>query len=123
MAGSKLIGASKVQASTILEVIIAMVVIMLVFGIAMMIFTNITRSSLSVKKIQAQAILNETELSLEKIKDDTGHIVAVSGDFRIDQTIKNYNGNKSLFEIDLVAYDINQQKVSELHKVILSDNE
>ena len=52
MAGRKLIR-TKIMASTILEVIVAMVIIVVVFGIAMMIYTNVLRMSLSVKKIQA----------------------------------------------------------------------
>ena len=66
MAGRKLIR-TKIMASTILEVIVAMVIIVVVFGIAMMIYTNVLRMSLSVKKIQAQAILKETLYNIEKM--------------------------------------------------------
>ena len=39
---------SKLAASSIIEVLISMVVIMVVFGIAMMIYANVIQSSLSV---------------------------------------------------------------------------
>lgn len=47
---------SKVKASTLLEVIIAMVVIMIVFVIATGIYTNIIKSSPSIKQQQGRAL-------------------------------------------------------------------
>ncbi len=44
----------RVAATTIIEVLVAMVIIMTVFTIAMRIFINIMSSSVSFKKIQAQ---------------------------------------------------------------------
>jgi hypothetical protein len=48
MAGNKL--NTKLSASNILEVIVSMVIIVIVFGIAMMIYSNVLRFSLSAKK-------------------------------------------------------------------------
>jgi len=107
---------SNVQASTILEVVIAMVLIVLVFSIAMMIFANVTSSSLSVKKIRAQAILHETLLNAEKTRDTVSKSLNVD-DFRIEQEIKPYNQMSQVYDIRLTAYDGNQQKITELEKV------
>jgi Tfp pilus assembly protein PilE len=120
MAGSKL--KSKVQASTILEVVISMVIIVVVFGIAMMIYTNVLRMSLSVKKLKAQAILNEIALKTEHNPADATPDV-ITDDFRIEQETKPYNGNTALLEIHLTAYDNNKQKIAELQQVITSSNE
>jgi Tfp pilus assembly protein PilE len=120
MAGSKL--KSKVQASTILEVVISMVIIVVVFGIAMMIYTNVLRMSLSVKKLKAQAILNEMALKAEHSTADTTPDVMVD-DFRIEQETKPYNGNAALIEIHLTAYDNNKQKIAEFQQVITNSNE
>ena len=65
MAGRKLTLNAKLKASTIMEVLIAMITIIVVFGIAMAVYSNILRSSLSVKKIQAQSVLAETLLNKE----------------------------------------------------------
>lgn len=115
MAGIKL--NARVDASTILEVIVSMVVIVVVFGIAMMIYSNVLRTSVSAKKIRAQAILTQT---MQKIEDNP-EIVTQSltiDDFRIEQEIKPYSTNNNLTEIHLTAYDQNQQKIAELEKVI-----
>jgi len=115
MAGRKL--NIRVSASTLMEVIVSMVIIVVVFGIAMTIFTNVMRSSLSAKKIKAQVILNETLLKSENMPNNINQSFTV-GDFRIEQEVKPFNGDNNLTDIHLTAYDQNQQKVAELEKVI-----
>ena len=117
MAGSKLSG--KVKASTIVEVLVSMVIIVAVFGIAMMIYTNVLRMSLSVKKLRAQAILRQVMLTAENTPGNTTQSLN-SESFRIEQEVKPYNGDIGLTELHLTAYDENQQKVAELQKVIIN---
>ena len=119
MAGSKL--KAGVQASTILEVVISMVIIVIVFGIAMMIFTNVLRLSLSVKKLKAQALLNELVLKAEHGADAVQSVTI--NDFNIEQEVKPYDNNTSLMEIHLTAFDGNKQKVAELRQVIINSHE
>jgi Tfp pilus assembly protein PilE len=118
MAGSKLIISGKVNGSTIIEVLISMVVIMVVFGIAMMIYANIIPSSLSNKKLKAEALLSETLVNDEKLGNNTSLSFTV-GEIRIEQQVQDYNSNQNLQEIDLTAYDAGEKKVAELHKVII----
>jgi uncharacterized protein YxeA len=99
-----------------------MVVIMIVFGIAMMIYANIIQSSLSVKKIRAQAILNQMLQADESSANNTSTTFTV-GDLSIEQTIKSYNNENNLTEIDLTAYDPNGKELITLHKVIINKNE
>jgi Tfp pilus assembly protein PilV len=122
MAGRKLIVQEKVAASTLLEVVISMVIIVLVFGTAMMIYSNVTRLSLSVKKTQAQAILLEMMRNMESSKEITSQSV-VAGDFTIEQSVKSYNDNNDLLSVDLTAYDDNHQEVAELQKVIIRNDD
>lgn len=122
MAGNKISIKTEVKASTILEVVIAMVLIVVVFSIAMMIFANVTSSSLSVKKMRAQAILHEALLNAEKKSDTTSLSLNVE-DFRVEEEIKPYYQTSGLYDIHLTAYDANQQKVTELEKVILISHE
>ena len=110
MAGSKLNG--RVRASTILEVVISMVVIVIVFGIAMMIVTNVTRLSLSGKKLRAAALLQASADSA--IVSKTINME----DFRIEQEVKPCQQNSALLDVHLTAYDQNQQKIAELEKII-----
>lgn len=117
MAGSKLKG--RVNGSTIMEVVVSMVIIVLVFGIAIMIYSNVLRLSLSAKKLRAQALLQETMLKAEQT---TGNITQslTLDDFRVEQEVKSYHNDSKLTEIHLTAYDRNQQKIAELQKVIIN---
>jgi type II secretory pathway pseudopilin PulG len=117
MAGSKL--KRRLKASTILEVVISMTIIVIVFGIAMMIFTNVLRFSLSAKKLRAQALLRETMLNAEQNPVNASQSLAVD-DFRIEEVAEPYPQNSNLTAIHLTAYDQNQQKVAELQKVIIN---
>jgi Tfp pilus assembly protein PilV len=110
-----------VKGSTLVEVLIAMILIIVVFGIAMMIFTNVTSSSLSVKKIRAAAVLHDAMLSAEQSKDPITQTITVD-DIAIGEEVKPYNGNPALLYMHFTAYDNNQQKVAELEKVILNNN-
>ncbi|MDB5122340.1 MAG: hypothetical protein JWP94_469 [Mucilaginibacter sp.] len=118
MAGRKLKIAAKLNGSTILEVVVAMVIIVIVFGIAMMIFNNVVRMSLSAKKIRAQAILKETLQAAEQRSAVSGQSVTV-GEFRIEEDVRPYNNEAYLSDIHLTAYDANAEKITELEKVII----
>lgn len=115
MAGSKL----TVKASTILEVVVSMVIIVVVFGITMMIYSNVMRYSPSAKKLKAELILQETMI---KLQQQPGSVVesTIIDDFKIEQKTEPYGGNPALLKILLTAFDQNQQKVAELQKVILA---
>lgn len=119
MANGKMNIRSKVQASTIMEVVVSMVIIILVFGIAMIMYTNVMRMSLSAQKVHAQALLQHTLTEAEKAKSQVSRSITVD-DLRIEQEIKPFSQDTILTEIHLTAYDANQQKIAELQKVILN---
>ena len=55
----------KIQASTLIEVLIAMVIIMVVFAIAMKLFSNVMSSGVSYRKVQVQ---NQLQILSEEVK-------------------------------------------------------
>jgi len=118
MAGAKLIYKDKVEASTIVEVIVSMVIIVVVFGIAMMIYANVTRMSLSAQKIKAQAILQQELISTEQTKAFSNKSIDTA-DLHIEQSVAPFNNDTSLSVIHLTAYDLNQNKITELQKLII----
>lgn len=121
MVGGKLKNKVRVQASTILEVIISMVIILVVFGIAMMISANVLRSSLSVKKIKARALLNELLIKAENSKENTSQTFTIDR-FRIEQEIIISETNNNLIDIHLTAFE-NQEKIDDVRKLILDKHE
>jgi type II secretory pathway pseudopilin PulG len=109
----------KARASSVLEVIISMVIILMVFGIAMMIFTNVTRTSLSAKKLRAAAQIRKIMLQTEQLAQPDDQSFQID-DFNIEVKIKQLEQNDKLNEITVTAFDGNQQKVAQLQKLIIS---
>ncbi|QKJ31051.1 hypothetical protein HQ865_15245 [Mucilaginibacter mali] len=118
MAGTKLKPGKRVQASSLLEVIVAMLIIVVIFGIALGIFANITRSSVSVKQLKARAILNDICTRCEDSTAVESKIFYVDH-WKVEQEIKIYEAEPALNELDLAIYDENMVKITELKKLII----
>jgi len=99
-----------------------MIIIIVVFGIGMMIFANVNRLSLSIKKLKAQAILQHTLLQVEQSKDHSDQTVTVD-DIVIRQEITPFDNEPGLSVITLTAFDPNHEQVARLKKVIGSHEE
>lgn len=122
MAGIKLIFNSRVKASTILEVLISMIFIIVIFGIAMMIYTNVIRQSLSVQQLHAQAILKSVLADSEKQPSLTNQVIKIDS-IQVEQTIRLIGPDSGLVSVHLKAYDNNNKLLAELNKVILKKDE
>jgi len=121
MAGRKLILKSRVKASTVLEVVVSMVIIVLVFGTGMMIYGNVTRMSLSAQKLRAQAVLAQTMKAMQEAASTQDGKSLIAG-FTVERKVKPYDGNAKLLEVDLKAYDENNQLLAELNQLILASD-
>ena len=119
MAGSKLNTGYKLRGSTILEVIVSMIIIIVVFGIAMMIFTNVSRLSLSAKKLKVQAALQEALLQAEQTADHSEKTLTID-DLSIRQEVIPFENAPGLSIITVTAFDINQEQIGQLKKVIVN---
>lgn len=122
MAGRKLIITGRARASTVLEVVVSMVIIVLVFGIAMMIYGNVTRMSLSGQKIRAQAVLAQVMKQLRVAEPAEGNNSVIAG-FTVERSVKPYPENNKLLEVKLKAYDDNHQLLATLDQLILAGHD
>jgi len=116
MAGNQLKLNGRVQASTIMEVIIAMVLILVVFTIAMMISANVMRASPSAKKQKAAALLQDRMIKAMQ-NPVTGTATVNAGEFQLSQEIKPSENSKSLVSIRLTALDANADTVAVLQEI------
>lgn len=123
MAGRKLKRSGKLRASSILEVVIAMVIIIVVFGIAMTVFANIFRTSLSEKQLRAQAALQDIFLQNGGPGQIFENRTFPSGDFTISETVTPYGDAKDLVSVKLEAFDQNKESIAVSRKIILTDHE
>ncbi len=107
----------KFKASTLAEVIVAMVIMVSVFGIGMMIFTNVMRLSLSAKKIKAAAIVQgqlENAAATGQLPDEAIQIE----EFKIVSRQVQVDNEPGLVVLQLIAYDAGQEKVIEAEEII-----
>jgi len=118
MAGGELTIRHKLRASTILEVIVSMIIIVIAFGIAMMIFANVSRLSLSAKKLKAEAVLQEALFRAEQA-DGPPDQTAAAGDLTVRQQLSPFGNEPHLSVITLTAFDRNHEQVAQLKKIIL----
>lgn len=108
---------ASVRASSLIEVVIAMTVIIVVFGIALMIFSNISRTSLSVKEVKAHSMLRELMANVQQSRFPANRSIDTA-DFHIEQEVATFPGDTSLIVIHLTVFDRNQEKITEMKKVI-----
>lgn len=111
-----------VAASTIVEVVVAMVIIVVIFGMAMMIFANVTQQALSTKKIRAAAILQNILLNAEQTRELPEQPFN-QDNLRIIPELKPVENEPELSELHLTAYDENQQKITEVREIMIKKYE
>ena len=113
---------TKVKASTVIEVVVSIVTIITVFGIAMMIYANVTRMSLSGQKIKAQAVLSQVMKNIHEAGLGSSQ-QSLIGDLTIEKSVKPYAENNKLLEVNLKAYDKNHTLIVELHQLIIPNED
>ena len=108
----------KIKASTLIEVLVAMIIIMISFGIAMAIYMNVSLSDHLVQKLKAELLLNETAIETKAansfIDEKTG-----SDKISINKTVTSYNGIPELHLLMLEAFDVNGKKISERKELVI----
>ena len=106
------------MASTLIEVMVAMIIVMISFGIAMVIYINVTRSDNQVQKLRAQLLLNETAIKTKienSFVDATMEVESIS----IIKTIDSYEGSSILNLLLLEAFDIDGKKIAERKELVI----
>lgn len=112
----------KVHASSVVEVIVAMVLIISIFGIALMIYNNVLHLALSEKKLKAEGILQQLLLS-EENKSDIYNKNWQMPDFTIVEKVEPFEGNEDLVKVSLTAFDADRNKIAEIQKVLFQEKQ
>lgn len=108
----------KVTASSILEVVVSMVIIVMVLGISLMIYSNVARQSLSAKQLNAQFLLQQAVLKAEKGMLKETELIE---QWQITKDTKRYEAGTRLVEIYIKVYDDNHNMIAETRKVIIGN--
>ena len=108
--------------SSLVEAVIAMVVIVIVFGIALVVITNVTRSSLSVTKATAQKVLDKAIADVERTGELAPSQASLNIDgLTVDQQILPYWKNPALTEIRLSALNERGDTILTIRKVLIDE--
>lgn len=109
----------KVAGSTLIEMLIAMVIIMVVFSIAMALFGNVLQSGVSQKKIQARNQLNLLKNEITKNGYSTVEQMTIDS---VDYTISTVDiENTGLSKLEISAKQ-GQVSLGEIRSVFHTKN-
>ena len=111
----------KVKAATILETVIAMVIILIVFVLAGTVFLNISKSGLTEKKIRAYESINNyfdqlkiAEIPLEGKEEING--------FLINAEIQPYQDKTNVVEVHCWIFDTGNSIIAEQKRILPINN-
>lgn len=89
----------KLEGSTLIEVLIAMVIIMVVFSIAMGLFSNVLSGGVSMRKVQINQQMESLRLQVaERGEIEEEHVLIDGIDYQLSTT-KQANSDMNLLEI------------------------
>lgn len=98
----------RVPGSTIVETIVALVVILVIFGIATTVFVQVSLHSFSVRKQQAAALLNEYAVSTGEQHSFINEEVTKDG-LLLKKEVSGYPGNDQVTVITFEVKDHNNE--------------
>jgi type II secretory pathway pseudopilin PulG len=106
----------RLAASSILEVVVSMVIIVMVLGISLMIYSNVVRQSLSARQLKAQFLLQQ---ALLKIDNSSLEQIDAVDQWQIIREVKPYEADTHLILVHLTAYDEGHNLIAEIRKVMI----
>jgi type II secretory pathway pseudopilin PulG len=122
MAGNKITQKGMLSGASIIEAVVAMVIIVVVFGIAMVIFANVTQRSLSTRKIRAAAALQNALQTAEQSGQFPDEPFRMD-DISVTPELKPVENEPGLSELYLTAYDENQHILAEAREIMTNNHE
>jgi hypothetical protein len=109
----------KLKASTLIESLIAMLVIMLCFSIAVMIYLNVVRSDKLYQKNTANFILNEIAIQTKKEKKFIDESLK-EGQFLIQKNVEKYQDTANLYRLHILAFNTRNEIIGEYNELIIA---
>lgn len=108
----------QLKASTLIEVLVAMTIILACAGIGMTAVSNLSRDMNADLKIQAEIYMDKITNDTWTESDFTDKNFEFSA-FRVERTIQPYNKQKRLRLLTIEAYTLSNRKVGERKQLIL----
>ncbi len=109
---------TKIPATSLIEVLMALSIITISVGVAMMIHTNILYSNRNSMKMKANLLMNEMSIEAKKNKDFADTEVNTDNVF-ISKKIESYNNIEFLYQMSFEARDNDGKKLGERKELVL----
>jgi hypothetical protein len=110
----------KLKAATLMESLIAMIIIIVCFGIGTMIYSNVLSSDKQRLKLKAILLLNQEAASIKK-----EHLFIdgekQQGDYLIKRMIKKMNQTENVYILSLVAVNKEGKIIGTRNELIIVD--
>ena len=106
------------KASTLIEVLVAMVIIMASIGIGLIIYENLSSGNNDELKIKAEIALNNLATETKK----NNHFIDLSveqEDMRLQQTVVPYEKSKRLISLHLEAFTPFGRRITQWDEIVL----
>jgi len=110
-----------IKSATIIEVILALVIIMLTMGIALMIYLNITNSKYTMQKFNAHLLINDISINIIKNKKYLDEVIEKK-ELVINKSIIPYKGIPNLSVLHLAVLDKHKKKLAERKELIVTSD-
>lgn len=108
------------KAATLMESLIAMIIIVVCFGVATMIYTNVLDSDKQRLQLKAILILNKKAIE-SKTKKEFLDSEEQAGDWIINKTVEQYSGTENLYQLNLAVKDRNGKIIAIRNELILME--
>ena len=108
----------KLKAGTLIESLIAMIIIIVCMSISAIIYTNVLDSDKQYLKLKAEQLLNQEALTIKSTKDFMDSEIKI-GDWLIKRKIENYSQTKNLLKLSLTAINNHRNIIIERDELIL----
>ena len=108
----------KLKASTLVEAIIAMLIITVTFSLGLLLMLNISKNSNNSLKTKAYILANDV---LVKSKSENLYLDQEYnyGNITIKKAVSEYENNEELFQLNISAFDSRNYKLFEQNELII----
>jgi len=113
---------SRIRAATILESIVALTILLVLFGISISLFVQVNLHGGSEKDVKAEQLLNEFSQATITEKRYFDEDIEKSG-FILKKLVTEYPGKLGLLQIHYLVYDSNKKLLLDWNELVSNDNE
>ena len=115
-------GLIKLKSSSLFETLVAMTILVIISGIAMVAFINISRSSVTGEKIKARLYLYDVVEKTKEERNFTDNEYEWNG-LMVEQSFTQYDSYSELLIMNVEIKDDRQRIIASHREIIKSDEE